>query len=61
MRVLTRAAMSEEKARISWLTRISIRPATQAAFRAITDDIKQPMSVTIGRLIEEFVTARSTS
>jgi hypothetical protein len=52
--------MSEQK-RISWLTRISISPVTQAAFRAITDDIKQPMSTVIGRLIEDFVTAKSTS
>lgn len=49
-----------DKRRITWPTRINIKPSAQEAIRLIAKDERQPMATVIGIVIEEYVSARST-
>jgi hypothetical protein len=51
--------MNEHK-RISWISRITIKPAERDELREISKEIRIPVSKLIGTAITDFLSMRST-
>ena len=60
--MLTHRFMDEqnERQRITWTTRISVRPGSRDMIRAVAREERMPVATIIGLAIESYVTARST-
>ncbi len=52
--------MIKPKIRVSWITRIAIKPAERDELREISKEIHVSMARLIGAAVTDFLTARST-
>jgi hypothetical protein len=50
-----------ERQRVTWVTRINIKPAAREMIRELAGEERMSLATTIGIAIERYVTARSTS
>jgi hypothetical protein len=50
-----------ERQRITWVTRINVRPGSRDMIRTIAREERLSMASIIGLAIESYVTARSTA
>jgi len=50
-----------DRQRITWTTRISVRPGSRDMIRAVAREERMPVATIIGLAIESYVTARSTA
>jgi hypothetical protein len=50
-----------ERQRITWTTRINVRPVTRDMIRTIAHEERLSMASIIGLAIESYVTARSSA
>jgi len=50
-----------ERQRITWVTRVNLKPVSRDMIRAISREERMSMATIIGMAIESYVTARSTA
>jgi hypothetical protein len=50
-----------DRQRITWTTRINVRPASRDMIRTLAREERMPVATVIGMAIETYVTARSTA
>ena len=62
--MLTKLPMDREqneRQRITWVTRVNLKPVSRDMIRAISREERMSMATIIGMAIESYVTARSTA
>lgn len=53
--------MKDEQPRVTWTTRINVRPAARDLIRERADEERMSVATVIGIAIETYVTTRSTT
>jgi hypothetical protein len=53
--------MIKTKSRVSWITRVSVKPAERDELREISKEIQVPIAKLIGVAISDFLAVRSSA
>ena len=53
--------MTKHNSRVSWITRIAVRPAERDELREISKEIHVSVARLIGTAVSDFLTTRSTA
>lgn len=59
--MIARLLMTDEQARITWTTRINLRPSARDLIRILATEEKMSVATVVGLAVERYVTMRSTA